>query len=420
MKRSVTWAWVAGVVVLAALGVTRVAMTRQAQQKAAALAQASREDAPIELAASDVTTARVITLAQGLPVSGTLKAVNSAFVKARVAGELQGLTVREGDFVTAGQVIARIDVSEYAARERQAQQLASSAKAQADVAQRQYDNNQALVNEGFISKTALDTSKANLNAARASYLAAVAGADVAGKSMQDTVLKAPIAGQVAQRLVQPGERVSIDARVIEIVDLRQLEMEAALSAGDGTQVQVGQTAELRVEGSDQEVVAHVARINPSAQAGSRNVLAYLRIDMPAPPPGAPAFAAGNGALRQGLFAQGTLGTLRADHLAVPVSSVRTDKPAPYVQTLETQTKQDTSISTGPARVVVDRTVTLGQRGGSIKPGVAGQASEPMVAVTGLKEGATVLRAAVGTLREGTRVTVATAPAIRLDNAKPAP
>ena len=411
MKRSWRWALAAGVLALVALGVTRWVINRQAQQKAAVLAQASREAAPVELAASDLFTAQVITLAQGLPVSGALKAVNSAFVKARVAGELQGLTVREGDFVKAGQVIARIDVIEYAARVRQAQQLASSAKAQTDVAQRQYDNNQALVNEGFISKTALDTSLANLNAARASYQAAVAGADIAGKSVQDTVLKAPIAGQVAQRLAQPGERVGIDTRVIEIVDLGQLELEALLSASDGAQVRIGQTAALRVEGSNQPITARVVRINPNAQAGSRNVLAYLRLDAPA----ATDVTANSGALRQGLFAQGTLATVRAELLAVPVSSVRTDKPAPYVQTVEASKPADPRAADGPSRVVVHRAVTLGQRGAS------NQAGEPMVAVTGLSVGATVLRAAVGALREGTRVTVTAAPAAnRVDSLRPAP
>ena len=411
MKRSWRWALAAGVLALVALGVTRWVINRQAQQKAAVLAQASREAAPVELAVSDLFTVQVITLAQGLPVSGALKAVNSAFVKARVAGELQGLTVREGDFVKAGQIIARIDVSEYAARVRQAQQLASSAKAQTDVAQRQYDNNQALVNEGFISKTALDTSLANLNAARASYQAAVAGADIASKSVQDTVLKAPIAGQVAQRLAQPGERVGIDTRVIEIVDLGQLELEASLSASDGAQVRIGQTAALRVEGSNQPITARVVRINPNAQAGSRNVLAYLRLDAPA----ATDVTANSGALRQGLFAQGTLATVRAELLAVPVSSVRTDKPAPYVQTVEASKPADPRTADGPSRVVVHRAVTLGQRGAS------NQAGEPMVAVTGLSVGATVLRAAVGALREGTRVTVTAAPAAsRVDTLRPAP
>ena len=381
-----------GAVVLAvlALGVARVVTKRQAAQQALAQAQAAKEDMPVELATSDVLTARVVTLMQGLPVSGALKAVNSAVVKARVAGELQGLTLREGDFVKAGQVVGRIDAAEYNARTRQAQQQAASAKAQVDVAQRQYDNNQALVNQGFISKTALDTSLANLNAARATYQAALAGVDVAGKSVQDTVLKAPISGQVSQRLAQPGERLGIDARVIEIVDLSRLELEASLSASDSTQVQVGQAAVLRIEGNTQPINAQVVRINPSAQAGSRSVLAYLSVDPPQDKAAAP--------LRQGLYAQGLLSTLRTDALAVPVSSVRTDRPAPYVITVEPVTGP-----AGPAQAVVFHPVTLGVRGSADGSGDA------MVAVQGLSEGAQVLRSGVGTLREGTRVRLAASP-----------
>ena len=102
---------------------------------------------------------------------------------------------------------------------------------------------------------------------------------------------------VAQRLAQPGERVAVDGRIVEIVDLSRLELEATLSAADSVAVRVGQQAVLRVEGNDRAIAARVARINPSAQAGSRSVLAYLAIDDPA-------------GLRQGLFAQGTLGTGR--------------------------------------------------------------------------------------------------------------
>lgn len=391
MKRPLRWTL--AVTLIAVVGVTgwRVAKSRQAQQQAAVQAQAAREDNAVELATSDVFTVRTTLLTQGLPVSGALRAVNSAVVKARVAGELQGLTVREGDFVQAGQVIARIDVAEYAARVRQARELAASSRAQLELAQRQYDNNQALVVQGFISATALDTSRGNLNAAQASYQAALAGADVASKSVQDTVLKAPIDGQVSQRLAQPGERVGVDARVIEIVDLRQLELEATFSAADGAQLAVGQTAQLRVDGSEQVFAARLARINPSAQAGSRNVLAYLSITT------VPAVPSRGAALRQGLFAQGTLGTVRTEQLALPLSSVRTDKPAAYVQTLQPSAAVSSASTT--SLVVGYRAVGLGLRGDA--------ANEPMVAVTGLPEGSQVLRAGVGPLREGTRVTLTT-------------
>lgn len=372
MKRWIKWAVALLAVALIAGGVLRTLSARKARQQAL-VAATTAKDPGVELAATDVVKAETHALAQGLAVSGSLKAVHSATVKARVAGELQGLSVREGDFVKTGQVIARIEASEFQSRVQQARQQAESAKAQVDVTRRQFDNNKALVNQGFISKTALDTSLANLNSAQATYRAAQAATAIATKSLDDTVLKSPIDGQVAQRLAQPGERVGIDAKIVEVVDLRQLELEASLGAQESMDVRVGQSAELQIEGSPQTVKARVARINPSAQAGSRSVLVYLGLDNPA----------GSALpLRQGLFAQGTLGTAQAALLAVPVSSVRTDKPAPYVQAIENGK-------------VVHRTVTLGARG------TAG--SEALVAVTGLAEGTLVLRGQVGALLEGTLV-----------------
>jgi membrane fusion protein, multidrug efflux system len=375
MKRWAKWAnwfWALAVVMLVAWGALRAVSARKDQQLALAAATAAKEQRSVELAPTDVVRAGMREVLQGLPVSGALRAVNSAFIKARVSGELRELTVREGDFVKAGQVIARIEASEYQSRVQQASEQAASAKAQVDVVQRQYDNNKALVAQGFISKTALDASQANLDAAKSTYKAAVAGADVARKSVADTVLRSPIAGQVSQRLAQTGERVGIDVRIVEIVDLRELELEATLGAAESVNVRVGQTAELQIDGIGQPVTARVVRINPSAQAGSRSVLAYLSL----------ANAEGTPALRQGLFVRGTLGTARASVLAVPVSAVRTDKPAPYVQAIEDGK-------------IVHKPVTLGQRGSA--------GAEPVVGITGVADNALVVRGNIGFLREGTSV-----------------
>ena len=339
--------------------------TRQAQS-------APVKDPVIELSAIDMATAHVVELTSGLPISGALKAVNSAIVKARVPGELQGLTVREGDRVEAGQVIARVESTEYADRVRQAQEQADAAKAQVEIAQRQVDNNAALVRQGFISKTAADNSLASLNTAQANHRAAQAGIDVLRKSLADTVLRAPISGQVSQRLAQPGERVAPEARIVEIVDLSRLELEASISPADSVAVRVGQQALLRIEGVAQPVAATVARINPSAQAGSRSVLIYLTV---AAQPG----------LRQGLFAQGQLATETQRALAVPLNAVRTDKPLPYVQVVEGDR-------------IAHRTVQTGVRGQ-----VDG---ELWVAVQGVADGARLLRGAAGVVRERTQVKLA--------------
>ena len=370
MKR-IAWKWVvlALVLVLVAGGALRAVSARKAQQAADAAATASKAQTVVELAATDVVKAETRELAQGLPISGSIKAVNSAIVKARIAGELQDLAVREGDPVKAGQVIARVDPTEAKARLKQAQEQADSARAQIDIAQRQWNNNKALVDQGFISKTALDTSWNNFVSAEATHKAAMASVEMARKGLDDAVLRAPIAGVVSQRLAQPGERVGIDARVVEIVDLGRLELEATLGAADSLVVRVGQEAVLQVEGSNRPLAAKVVRINPSAQAGSRSVLAYLSI-------------ADSAGLRQGLFAQGTLATGRSSALAVPLAAVRTDKPAPYVQVVE-----NNQVAHKP-----------------VEPGARGEWSkESWVAVAGLQPGAVVIRGHVGPLRAGSAV-----------------
>ncbi len=362
-------------VLLALLAIGAAGMRALAARKAQqVLAAAPKPETVLELSSRDLASAQVIELSQGLPISGTLKAANSALVKARVSGELQGLTVREGDAVKAGQVLAKVDAAEYQARVTQAQRSADAAKAQIDIAQRAFDNNKALVNQGFISPTALETSAASLHAAKSTHASAMAGVDVARKSLDDTVLKAPISGIVSQRLAQPGERVGIDARVLEIVDLSRLELDALLGSADSVDVRVGQKAELRLEGRAETVAATVTRINPSAVAGSRSVLVYLSV---ASTPG----------LRQGLFAQGSLGTAKVQALSVPQSAVRTDKPTPYVQVVQ-------------GGAIVHQSIEVGAQGEA--------QGTTMVAVKNLPANAQITLGSAGFIREGTKVKVVNA------------
>ena len=369
MKKSTLWILSALAVAALLAGGARWASQRQAATTKTAMTAPAAAAPTIELAASDVFTARTQSISLGIAVSGALKASQSAIVKARVAGELQELNVREGDRVQAGQVIARIDPSEYQARVRQAQQQADAAKAQVDIAQRQFDNNQALVNQGFISQTALLTSQASLNGAKATHAAALAALDLTDKSLADATLRSPLSGVVAQRLAQPGERVAIEARLVEVINLSQLELEAALTAEEASRVRVGMTAQLKVEGVTEPVPAKVLRINPSAQMGSRSILVYLGVK-------------GREGLRQGQFAQGSLGTESLQVMAVPVNSVRTDKPQPYVQVV-----QD-----GLVRHI---TVRTGERSEGEQ--------QNLVAVTDVSEGAQVLSGSVGAVREGVQV-----------------
>jgi len=368
MKPWMKWASAGLVVALLAVGTVRTLSARKSRQLALAAQQDTQKtQVSIDLTAADLVQVRTLDLTQNVLISGPIRAVNTAWVKARIPGELRDLTVHEGDSVRAGQVLARIDPTESDARVRQARQQAVAAKAQVDIAQRSFGNNRALVAQGFISSTALESSQASLAAAQANYAAAQSGADLAAKALDDTVLRAPIAGQISQRLVQTGERVPVDARIVEIVDNRQLELEASLNAADSLQVKVGQSAQLQLDGAAGTMAAKVVRINPSAVVGSRAVLAYLAL-MPGT------------ALRHGLFAQGTLNVGHVQALALPLSAVRTDKPQPYVQVVRDHQVQHVN-------------VTLGARGES--------AGVTLVGVTGVPEGSVVIDGTVGSLRPGT-------------------
>ncbi len=356
--------------------------------------------AVIELASADVARAAYAQLGATITVNGSLKAVNSAVVKAKVAAELKSLTVREGERVQAGQLLGVLDSTEYDWRLRQAEEQAVAAQTQLDIAQRTLENNKALVNQGFISRNALDTSSSSMAGANAALQAARAGAEISRKAVRDTRITAPISGLVAQRFVQPGERVALDARIVEIIDLTRLELEAAVAPEDVVNLRVGQTAAVQVDGLAQPVPARVVRINPSAQTGTRSVLAYLALDV-------------SPTLRQGLFARATIELQRKKALVVPASAVRFEQSQPYVLVLQNGQAQQKRVTTGLRG-------TIGMPLNTKASDTAGASEEAVLEVSsGLAEGDLVLRGTVGALRAGTKLVLQSAAAASAPPAPPA-
>ena len=199
--------------------------------------------------------------------------------------------VREGEAVKSGQIVVKMDATEYLARVEQARGNLNSARAQLDIATKNRDNNRSLVDKGFISRNAFDNYSSQYAAAEANVEAARGALDIVQKSLNDTVIRAPISGLIAMRYVQPGEKVSADNKLLDIINLRKMEMEAAVPTSDISRVALGQRARLRIEGLQQEFIGKVVRINPATQAGSRSVMVYVQVDNP------------ESLLRAGMFAQ---------------------------------------------------------------------------------------------------------------------
>jgi len=259
----------------------------------------------------DWVTVKPTLLASYVPLTGSVRAVDSATVKAKVAGELRSLSVREGMAVNKGDVVGQIDTTDYQLRIQERQAQLRQAEAQLLTAQRNADANQQLVARGFISENSSANTVSALDAAKAARDTVRFQLDQALKALGDTRLIAPISGIVAERHALPGEKLSPDNKVLSIVSTEKLEAELAVPAQDLVGIQIGQRLDLHVEGVDTAQAAKVLRINPSTSGSSRNVMVYLQLEGP------------TSKLRIGAFVQGLLPLQsKGQVLAVPFNAVR--------------------------------------------------------------------------------------------------
>lgn len=331
-----------------------------------------------ELAGSDVAAIEARALAVTLPLSGSLTPLSQATVKSKVSGVVLGDTVREGVAVAAGQVVARLDSADQQAR--QAQQLAAlkEAMARLSLAKKNNANSLALLKQNYISQNSYDTTQNSVELAQANVESVQAQLDMARIALADTVIRAPLAGVVSKRHVQPGEKVAPDMPVVTIVNLQQLTLEAQVPAADIPRIKVGQTVNFNVDGyQDKAFSGTVARINPTTELGSRSMLVYISV------------ANGDGLLRGGMFAKGNIITEKSAVMPlVPLAAVRQEKDAKVVYAVV-------------GGKVVAQPVTLGLR----------NEDEGLAEVTsGLAAGATVLATKLDGVKPGSKVKLAGAAA----------
>jgi membrane fusion protein (multidrug efflux system) len=373
MKRAIRYALI-GVVILATVGGFAAVRSKRAGQKPAAAQPVA------EFLQNDLYIVEPGTLEQSLPLTGSLAPLNEATVKAKVAGELVAVTVREGESVKQGQVLARVDLTEVGARVAAREADVAAAKALLVWTEKNRNQQKALLEKSFISQNAFDNVQSNYEVAAAKLRAAEAELVLARKSQGDAVLVAPFSGIVSLRHAQPGERVALDAKVVSIVDLSRLQLEASVPPSAIGQVRVGQTMNFRVEGfGEREFAGRIERINPSATAGSRSISVYAVIDN------------SEGLLRGGMFAQGALTLSRIDNaLAAPASAVREEIGQTFVYAIEGGVIRRKNVKVGApgadGRVQVLEGLAAGDRIvrvnlGSLREGVAARLSGPSPAET---------------------------------------
>jgi RND family efflux transporter MFP subunit len=366
---------IAAVAVAALLAAIGGAVAFQAAKKADGERSKPKTDVTLEFAPGDLVRVESRPLARWLPVSGAIQAVRQATVKAKVGGEVRQLSVREGETVQAGQMIARIDTADLEARLAERQGALESARAQLALAEKTRAMNNRLLSEKFISQNAYDGAQSSHDVAVGSVKSAEAQVRLAQNALKDATVAAPLSGTVAKRHVQAGEKVAVESPLVTIVDLVDLELAALVPASDVPELATGMPVELAVDGfGERRFRGIIGRISPSTEPGTRAFLVYV------------ALRNADASLRSGMFATGRIALVASVPAAtLPLAAVRSEAGQTFVWTID-------------GGKLARRVVVTGRR--DDEAGI-------VEIRTALPAGSTVLAARFDKLKEGATVVVRT-------------
>jgi len=369
MTRIARKRWTIGTVVALAVGIgAAVAVQRHSEARK----KAEKPAVTLEFVAREVVQPVWATMPVTLEFSGPLVAPNSAVVRAKASGTLESLHVQEGARVKAGQVLGRIDLAEMQSHSSERQAAAAAARAALAQAERTHTMNERLAQQSFISSHALETSRSQLDSARAVHEQALAALDAARVGLREAALMAPIGGIVAKRHVVPGEKVALEQPLLTLVDLVRLELAGSVGTHDVARLTPGMAVQVRVEGFAAPVSGTLARIAPAAEVGTRSIGVTIALDNP------------KETLRAGQYAVARVELADEQRrLTVPIGALGSTAGQDHVWV----------IAEG---ALLRRAVTLGRRD---------EAHGRVEVLTGLTPEAQVLGARFDNLREGARAIV---------------
>jgi membrane fusion protein, multidrug efflux system len=365
----------------------------------------------------DTTTLQRISIQRQVDLSGTLLSPDQARVSSEVAGIILDVPVQLGSEVRPRDTLVRLDTrelqlaadrAESALRQVEAQlgidrgqdrqppaddQIASirQAIANRDDARNAFKRAEQLHGRGLMSQVDYDTSETRLKVAEANYQAAIdsvrslkaslqdrrAAFELAQKKLNDAVVRAPVAGSIAERLVQPGEYIRENTPVATIVQMNPLKLKTAIQERHAGLIRAGQTVEFFVEAfPDRKFTGKIAYVSPAVDQATRTFPVEAIVDNP------------DRVLKPGFFAKGTaLTKVDANVLAAPEAAISTLAGVSTVYVIENDKARQQQVSLGARQ---DKLVEI----------VAGLNGDETLATTNLNQLATGV--AVRVERSGSR------------------
>lgn len=331
----------------------------------------------LQISAEDTVTVKNAALASGPAITGSIQPERRADLRAEVQAIVMQVLRENGDSVRKGDLLVRLDDTSIRDQLRGAEAASRAAELAYDQAQRQLERMKTLRTSGMTSAQAVEDAEIRRNTTQSEVEAAKARVVAARQQLQRTEVRAPFDGVVSDRKVSAGDTAQLGKELLKVIDPSSMRFEGLVSADQIGSVKAGQNASFRVNGyGDQEFTGKVRRVNPAANATTRQVEVLVDFTGKTQPKLA------------GLYAEGRVETESASAITLPATAIVRDGDKASAWRVKDAKLQKAPIALG------DRDPRTGDY--AVK--------------TGLAEGDKVIRYPSALLKEGQGVQLAGAPA----------
>lgn len=270
-----------------------------------------------------------------LRVTGQLQGMQDALVAADTAGKVIEAPIERGSLVSGGGVLVKVDARTAALSLDEAAAAVSLAQARLALANNETDRNAPLVKTRAIAEADFRKLEADQAVREADLASALARRELARKSLADCVIRAPFAGLVVERLVQPGEYVRVDTPIARVVEVSRLRLVLNIPETAVGSIREGQAVEFSTAAFPGATFTGTIRfIGGAIRESARDLIVEAEV------------ANADGRLKPGLFAEARVRLSDARAVTIPSESLRIDGSRRSVFLLENGTLVERLVEIG--------------------------------------------------------------------------
>ena len=290
---------------------------------------------PMLLVREDLITAASQTLAQGPVIAGSLQPELRADLRAEVSGIVLQVLKDNGDQVTKGELLLRIDSTAIRDNLLSAQEAERAAEAALDQSERQYKRMQELVQKGVVAVETVETAEGTRNQAQSNLASTRARVVEARQLLEKTEVRAPFDGVVGARSVSAGNTVQIGMELLKVLDISTMRFEGMIAADEVGKVVTGAKVHFRVNGfPGREFEGKVQRTNPVVNEATRQVQVLVSLPQV------------DGGFVAGLYAEGRVEAQSRSVILLPESALVRDGDLAHVWTVSQGELKRTEVMLG--------------------------------------------------------------------------